>query len=104
MSDMVQNNKYFLHFIYHSEPTQFVLLAKHLTSSEVKVLREIITNLLAGNVILSKEKIEQLKKYRSLLYTIRDRKQIRSVISEKSQSKYKILHIFKDPLFKLLEQ
>ena len=74
MSDNLREHNHFLAFIFHVEPKQFAILAKHLTKSQLGVIREIVTNILEGNVSLSANQITELKKYRVLLYNIRDGK------------------------------
>ena len=51
---------------------------------------------------LSENQITELKKYRSLLYWLRDKKQTTLTISKKPQTIYKIIRIVKDPIVKLL--
>ena len=75
MSTRLKEQKHFLLFLLEAPPSQFSLVVKHLTADQTLVLKEIVTNLLGGNIDIDNNLIVQLRKFKHLLRSIQRKSQ-----------------------------
>ena len=64
------NLKHFIKFIIDASPLQFKAVIRTLSKDQALAIREIIVNLLQGNINLPEKSKQSLKKYRTYLRLI----------------------------------
>jgi hypothetical protein len=79
MSSTVALQKHFLEFMLQSNPTQRKLLLSSVTGEQLKVLGEIAANVIHSVILLNPEEKKELKKFKSLLLVLSDKKSSRKV-------------------------
>ena len=78
MSRLLTNERPFLELFVKAGLKQRKALLQTLTNQQLKAVSEIVHNVLIGNVPLTSDQQKALKKYRSLLYIIGDKRINRS--------------------------
>lgn len=74
MSQLLSDQRTFLELLVKASLKQQKALLQTLSDLQLKALSEFVHNLLKGNVPLSNEQKKTLKKYRSMLYILGDKK------------------------------
>ena len=83
MSKAVRHVKRFLLTLTELSKSQQKFLLKTITKQQLLGLRELVTNLLAGNIAVSDKQLKKLKKYRLFL-----RKLAKKTVSKSTLQKY----------------
>lgn len=74
MSSLVSNEKSFLELLLQTTPTQRKLLLGSLTKPQLKVLGEIAANVIHSVIVLNQSEKNILKKHKSFLFILGDKK------------------------------
>ena len=91
--------KILLLFLLEISQQQFKALLRILTEIQVKAIKEIIVNLLAGNIEVTEETKNTLAKYKTFLIKLaRSQHSGKSVIVKSPLTLYKVLHTLETEL------
>ena len=74
MSQLLTSQRSFLELFVQAGLGQRKALLQSVSETQLKAISEIVHNVLKGNVPVTSEQQKTLKKYRTLLYTVGDKK------------------------------
>lgn len=99
MENVLTQRNFILFILDDITREQFGDLLLHANEGQIKVLKEIVVNLLHGNLNLCAEQIDDLRVFKNILRDIRDTPQINL-----QKELYDILYIVKPQLLQLFER
>lgn len=79
MISTVNQPRHFLEFLLQSNPAQRKLVLNFITRDKLKVLGEIEANVIHSVILLNLEEKKDLKKYKSFLFVLGDKKTLRKL-------------------------
>lgn len=79
MSSSVSEQQHFLNFLLQTNPKQRKLLLRSVTKDQLRVLGDIAANVVHSVILLNPEEKKTLKKYKSFLLVLGDKKTSRKV-------------------------
>lgn len=74
MTDVLKKEAPFLQYFVKLSDSEKKSISKHLTKSQTSAISQILFNAIKGTFQLNKSQISELKRYRTSLYTIADKK------------------------------
>ena len=87
MTDILKRESQFLHYFIKLTDSEKRSIAKHLTKSQTIAISQILLNAIKGSFKIDKSKLSELKRYKTSLYIIADKKtslqQKRNLISRR---------------------
>lgn len=95
MTDVLKKEAPFLQYFVKLNDKERRDIAKHMTKSQTIAISQIVYNAIKGSFKIDKSKLSELKKYRTALYNIAEKKtsfqQKRNIISRRIQQVTAIL-------------
>ena len=87
MTDVLKKEALFLHYFVKLSNIEKRAIAKYMTKSQTTAISKIVYNAIKGSFSIDKSKLSELKRYRTALYNIADKKtslkQKRNIISRR---------------------
>lgn len=79
MTSAVRQQRHFLEFLLQSNPAQRKLILRSITRDQLNVLGEIAANVIHSVILLNPEEKKALKKYKSVLLVLGDKKTAKKI-------------------------